>query len=134
MFAALGVERVFCIALQQRGASAEAYLDSFCKDFCDWVRYRPPGPRLGLADGIGVPSSIEPPLVGILEQRSKLLAVLGAFAAAFMVDVFVHELVASAGAPLPQLPQLVLGVLAFVVGADAGVDSYAHLAALRLRD
>jgi hypothetical protein len=35
---------------------------------------------------------------------------------------------------LPQLPQLVLGVLTFVIGTDASVDSYAHLNALRLRE
>jgi hypothetical protein len=65
--------------------------------------------------------------MGILEQQGELLAVLGALPAAFTVNVFVGELVASASAPLPQLPQLVLRVLAFVVGADASVDSYAHL-------
>src|SRR6516165_2684534 len=78
--------------------------------------------------------AIELALVGILEQRSELLAVLGALPAAFMVNVLVHELVASAGAPLPQLPQLVLRILTFVVGTDASVDSYAHLDALRLRE
>jgi len=52
--------------------------------------------------------AIELALVGILEQRSELLAALGALPAAFMVNVLVHELVASAGTPLPQLPQLVL--------------------------
>jgi hypothetical protein len=35
---------------------------------------------------------------------------------------------------LPQLPQLVFGVLTFVVGTDASVDSNAHLNALRLRE
>jgi hypothetical protein len=49
-----------------------------------------------------------------------------------VVDILVYDLVAGAGAPLPQLPQLVLGVLAFVVGADASVNSYAHLNAIRL--
>src|SRR5262249_11523811 len=78
--------------------------------------------------------AIELALVGILEQRSELLAVLGALPAAFMVNVLVHELVASAGAPLPQLPQLVLRILTFVVGTDASVDTYAHLAALRLTE
>jgi hypothetical protein len=68
--------------------------------------------------------------VGILEQGSELLAVLGALPAALMVDIFVHELMASAGTPLPQLPQLVLGILAFVVSADASVNSYAHLDSL----
>jgi hypothetical protein len=61
-----------------------------------------------------------------LEQLGKLLAALGALPASFMVDVFLHHRMASVGAPLPQLPQLVLRVLAFVVGRDAGVDSYAH--------
>jgi hypothetical protein len=78
--------------------------------------------------------AIELALVGILEQRGELFAVFGAPFAAFMVNVLVHEFVASAGAPLPQLPQLVLGVLAFVIGTDASVDSYAHLNALRLRE
>src|SRR6516162_10412093 len=50
-----------------------------------------------------------------------------------MVNVLVHQLVAIAGAPLPQLPQLVLRILTFVVGTDASVDSYAHLIALRIR-
>jgi hypothetical protein len=59
--------------------------------------------------------AIEFALVGILEQRSELLAVLGAFPAAFVVNVLVHKLVASAGAPLAQLSELVLGILAFVV-------------------
>src|SRR5262245_39381878 len=43
-----------------------------------------------------------------------------------MVDVFMHNGMTSVGAPLPQLPQLVLGVLAFLIGTDASVDSYAH--------
>jgi hypothetical protein len=43
-----------------------------------------------------------------------------------MVDVFMHDGMTSVGAPLPQLPQLVLGVLAFFIGTDASVDSYAH--------
>ena len=46
---------------------------------------------------------------------------------AFPVHILMNELVASTGAPLPQLPQLVLGILAFVVGTDASVNSYAHL-------
>jgi hypothetical protein len=54
--------------------------------------------------------------VGILEQESELLAVFGALPAAFVVNVCVHELVASAFSPLPQVSELILGVLAFVVG------------------
>jgi len=60
--------------------------------------------------------TIKSALVGVFEQGSELLAVLGAFPAALVVDVFMREFVASAGAPLPQLPQLVLRILAFVVG------------------
>src|SRR6516164_1815929 len=78
--------------------------------------------------------AIELALVGILEQRSELLAVLGALPAAFMVNVLVHELVAIAGAPLAQLSELVLGMLAFVVGRNSCINSYAHLDALRLRE
>jgi hypothetical protein len=59
--------------------------------------------------------AIELALVGILEQCGELLAVLGALPAAFVVHVLMHELVASAGAPLSQLSELVLGILAFVV-------------------
>ena len=44
--------------------------------------------------------AIELALVGIPEQRGELLAILDAFAAAFVVNVFVGDLVASAGAPL----------------------------------
>ena len=78
--------------------------------------------------------AIELALVGILEQRGELFAVFGALFAAFMVNVLVHEFVASAGAPLPQLSELVLRVLAFVISTDASVDSYAHLDAFRLRE
>src|SRR5262245_41106791 len=78
--------------------------------------------------------AIKSALVGILEQGSKMLAVLGALSAALMVNILVHELVASGGAPLPQLPQLVLGILAFVVSADTSVNGYAHLNVLRLRE
>ena len=60
--------------------------------------------------------AIELALVGILEQRSELLAILDAFATAFVVNVFVGDLVASDGAPLAQLSELVLGILPFVVG------------------
>jgi hypothetical protein len=60
--------------------------------------------------------AIELALVSILEQRSELLAVLGALPAALVVDIFVQELVASAGAPLAQLSELVLRILPFVVG------------------
>src|SRR6516162_5647103 len=70
----------------------------------------------------------------VLEQRRKLLAALGALPAAFLVDILVNDLVPDAGAPLAQLAQLVLGILAFVVGTDPRVNSYAHLDALRLRE
>jgi hypothetical protein len=64
--------------------------------------------------------------VSILEQLGKLLAPLGAFAAAIVVDVFVRDGVTGVGTPLPQLSQLVLRVLAFVVGADSSIDRDAH--------
>src|SRR5262249_21424477 len=70
--------------------------------------------------------TIELALVGILEQLGESLAGLGTFSAGFVVDVFMHDRMTGVGAPLPQLPQLVLRVLAFVVGTNAGVDSYAH--------
>jgi hypothetical protein len=56
--------------------------------------------------------------VSILEQRSELLAVFSALSAAFTVNVFVHELVANAFAPLPQLSKLILGILAFVSSVE----------------
>jgi len=42
--------------------------------------------------------------------------------------------VAGAGAPMAQLPQLVLRVLAFVIGANASVNGDAHLLPLSLRE
>src|SRR5262249_61294415 len=78
--------------------------------------------------------AIELALVGLLEQCGELLAVLGALPAAFMFNVLMHELVASAGAPLAQLSELVLGILAFVVGRNSCINSYAHLTVLRLRE
>jgi hypothetical protein len=51
-----------------------------------------------------------------------------------MIDVLAGYLVPCAGTPLAQLAQLVLRVLALVVGRNPGVDSYAHLLPLLLRD
>jgi hypothetical protein len=51
--------------------------------------------------------------VGIFEQRSELLAVFSALPARVLIDVLVDDLVTCA--PLAQLPELVLRVLAFVV-------------------
>jgi hypothetical protein len=54
--------------------------------------------------------------VGVLEQLGELLPALGALPTAFLVDVLADDLVPSVSAPLPQLAQLVLWILAFVVG------------------
>jgi hypothetical protein len=53
-------------------------------------------------------------------------AALGPLPAGFVVNVFVRDGMAGVGAPLSQLSKLVLGVLAFLIGTDASVDSYAH--------
>ena len=78
--------------------------------------------------------AVKPAFVGVLEQCSELLAALGALPAALVVNVFVGDLVAGASAPLAQLAELVLGILAFIVSGDASVDSYAHLLPCLLRD
>ena len=52
----------------------------------------------------------------VLKQRGKMLAAMGALTAAFFIDILVNDLVPSVSAPLPQLAQLVLWILAFVVG------------------
>jgi hypothetical protein len=44
-----------------------------------------------------------------------------------VVDVFMHDGVASVGAPCAQLAQLVLGVLALIVGANAGVNRNTYI-------
>ena len=48
------------------------------------------------------------------------------FPTAFMVDIFMHDSMASTGAPGAQLTQLVFRVLTFVVGAYSGVNRNAH--------
>ena len=59
--------------------------------------------------------AIELALVGVFEQRSKLLAAVHTLPTAFPVHVLMNELVTGIGAPLPQLMQLVLGILTSVV-------------------
>src|SRR5262245_59234417 len=54
--------------------------------------------------------------------------------AALLVDVLVDDLVPGVSAPCTQLAQLVLRILAFIICADARVNSYAHLDGLRLRE
>jgi hypothetical protein len=53
--------------------------------------------------------------------------------AALEVNVLMTT-VPGAGASSTQLPELVLRVMAFVIGADASVDSYAHLLPPWLRE
>ena len=60
--------------------------------------------------------AVEPALVGIVEQGGELLAFFGAFPAGLLVDVLMNDLMTSTGAPGPELAELVLRVLAFVVG------------------
>jgi hypothetical protein len=60
-----------------------------------------------------------------------------AFATAHTLDVLVHDLVPSLGAPLPQLEQLVIGVLIMTaalfiavavlpIRADPSINRYTH--------
>src|SRR5262249_1548558 len=60
--------------------------------------------------------TVEPALVGVLEQGGELLSSGRALPAALLVDVFVSNLVPCTGAPGAHLPKVVLRVLAFVVG------------------
>jgi hypothetical protein len=54
--------------------------------------------------------------VGIVEQGGELLAFFGPLPAGLLVDVLMNDLMTSIGTPGPELVELVLGVLAFVVG------------------
>lgn len=56
------------------------------------------------------------------EELGKCLALALALPAALMLDVLMHERVAGTHAPRPQLQQLVLGTLSFVVGRYPCVD------------
>jgi hypothetical protein len=56
------------------------------------------------------------------EEPPELLALVGALAAALVIDVFAHNDVAHTVTPCSQLDELVLWVLALIVGGDPGVD------------
>src|SRR5215472_7509683 len=58
---------------------------------------------------------------GAGKHRTELLSVLDSLAAILMLHVFADDGVAHARAPITQLPQLVLGILPFVVCRNAGV-------------
>src|SRR5215472_3299670 len=62
------------------------------------------------------------------KHRTELLSVLDALTAILMLDVFADDRIAHARAPITELPQLVFGILPFVVCRDAGVyrNSYSH--------
>jgi hypothetical protein len=69
---------------------------------------------------------------GIGEQPAELLSLVGTLGTALVVDIFAHHHVPHPVAPCPKLRELVLGVLALVVGRDPRVDrdavcrSYSH--------
>ena len=58
--------------------------------------------------------------MGIIEQSGEPLAFRRS--SALLIDVFLDDLVPCASALLTELGQLVLGVLAFVIGRYTGVD------------
>src|ERR1700730_12960535 len=65
---------------------------------------------------------VEFPSRGIGEQFAELLSLVDTLGAALVVDIFVHHHVPDAVAPCAKLHELVLGVVALVVGRDPCVD------------
>src|SRR5262245_6303073 len=67
------------------------------------------------------------------EHGSKLQPLLRALPAAAMVHVLAYDLMAGTDAPSPELPELVLRVLAFVVRRYPPIDPHAHSRLSRLK-
>src|SRR6516164_6081474 len=59
---------------------------------------------------------VKPTLVRIVKHSREFGPLILAFGAADAIDILVHNLVPSTGAPLPQLKQLVVGVLIPAIG------------------
>ena len=63
---------------------------------------------------------------GVVEQRRELLTLVRSLPAALVLDVLPRNRMTRVGAPSPLPPQLVLRVLAFIVGRYTGIDGDAH--------
>src|SRR5215469_2706556 len=70
--------------------------------------------------------AIELPLRRIVEQGGELFPLLPTLPTALVIDVLPTDCMPGVACPVPQLSELILRVLAFVVGRDSRINRDAH--------